>query len=67
MATILYLSIVKSLQGTSIYNITDGEEPLFNEAIASFKELNNLSFKNIYLPKKLSFLLGNIFETIYFQ
>ena len=61
----IYLSILRSPSGTSIYNITDTEAPIFNEAVEAFKKLNNLNFKNFYLPKSISFLIARIFEFIY--
>jgi nucleoside-diphosphate-sugar epimerase len=61
----IYLSILRSPNGTSNYNITDAEAPMFNEAVEAFKKLNNLSFKNFYLPKSISFFIARIFEFIY--
>ena len=61
----IYLSILRSPSGNSVYNITDVESPVFNEAVEAFKKLNNLNFKNIYIPKIMSFFIAKIFETIY--
>lgn len=65
LAQAIHRSILHSKEGCSIYNITDKESLIFKDAIKSLKLLNNLNFKEIYIPKTISFALGYIFQFIF--
>lgn len=65
LAHAIWQSILRSKTGSSIYNITDKESPIFNDAVKSFKRLNRLSFKEVYIPKSISFALGYLLQSIY--
>ncbi|MBP6904516.1 MAG: NAD(P)-dependent oxidoreductase [Candidatus Pacebacteria bacterium] len=65
LAQAIWQSILRSKTGNSIYNITDKESPIFNDAIQSFKRLNDLSFKEVYVPKPISFAIGYVLQSIY--
>ena len=53
------------LKGTTTYNISDAKAITFSHALTSFKKLNRLNFKTIYLPITASLLVGKILQYIY--
>ncbi len=54
-----------SKKGLSVYNITDRESLTFIEALKEVKKLNNLKFKEFFIPRKLCLTIGSILEFFY--
>lgn len=65
LAQAILQAIQISKSGVSIYNITDAEPIIFLDALKEVKKLNNLKFKEIFIPRKLCLLIGLIFEFLY--
>ena len=65
LAHAILQSVIRSKPGISVYNITDADSPVFNEAVSSFKKLNGLTFTNFYIPKMLSLILATLLEYMY--
>ncbi len=60
------LQVIKlSKNGLSIYNITDKESTTFLEALKDIKKLNNLKFKEFFMPRKLCLIIGHTLEFLY--
>ncbi len=58
-------SIKISKKGLSFYNITDRESVTFIEALKEVKKLNNLKFKEFFIPRKLCLIIGSTLEFFY--
>ncbi len=58
-------AIILHKPGVSIYNITDSDALLFNDAITSFRNLNKLTFKTMYVPKSISFFIASILQFLF--
>jgi len=54
-----------SKKGLSVYNITDRESLTFNESLKQVKKLNNLNFKELFIPIKLALVVGRFLEFLY--
>ncbi len=65
LAQAIWQSIKLSKDGFSVYNITDAEPIAFVKALEEVKTLNNLKFKELFIPRKLSLILGRVFEFVY--
>lgn len=52
-------------KGLSVYNITDKESDTLIEALQDVKKLNNLEFKEFFIPRKLGLIIGSMFEFFY--
>jgi len=60
------LQVIKvSKNGFSVYNITDAESTTFLESLNKIKQLNNLKFKEFFIPKKLSLIIGQTLEFLF--
>ncbi len=65
LAQAVWQAIKISKDGTSIYNITDAEPNIFLDALNDVKNLNNLKFKEILIPKRICLIIGYILEFFY--
>ncbi len=65
LALAIWQSILRSRPGTSIYNITDADSPVFNDAVAVFKKLNSLDFKEVHIPRWCAMSIGTLLQMIY--
>lgn len=65
LAQAILQAIKISKKGLSVYNITDKEPTTFLEALKDVKNLNNLKFKEFFIPRKLCLIIGSILEFFY--
>jgi nucleoside-diphosphate-sugar epimerase len=65
LAQAILQAIKISKKGFSIYNITDKESFTFTQALKEVKKLNNLKFKEFFIPKKLCLIIGSVLEFLY--
>jgi nucleoside-diphosphate-sugar epimerase len=65
LALAVEASLALSKVGGSIYNITDAEPVMLEEALAAVRTLNHMHFKEVHIPRALCFAIGGIAEGIY--
>lgn len=65
LAQAILQAIKISKKGLSVYNITDRESTTFIEALKEIKKLNNLNFKEFFIPRKLCLIIGSVLEFFY--
>lgn len=65
LAQSILQAIKISKNGFSVYNITDAEPSTFIEALSDIKKLNNLKFKELFIPRTISLCIGSILEFLY--
>ncbi len=65
LAQSILQAINVSKEGVYVYNITDKESITLIEAIKCVKKLNNLEFKEFFIPRRISLIIGSILEFSY--
>ena len=65
LAEAIFQAMKKSKKGLSVYNITDKESLTLSESLKQVKKLNNLKFKELFIPIKLALVAGRFLEFLY--
>lgn len=58
-------SVVLPKKGLFIFNITDKKAVVFRDALRDVKKLNNMTFREIYIPRWLCLFIGTVSEVVY--